>query len=222
MSGENTPANRQQKRGIRLTLLAIVVIASVLVGSFFYSFTQARIMTRDELREQGAYLYENPRLLPGFSLVDETGATLTPDSLKGQWNLLFFGFTYCPDICPTTLAQLKLFYQELEPEVQANTQVWLVSVDPARDTPEQLDSYLEFFHPAFRGMTGDFLEIHRFATALNIPFAKVPGGGDNYMVDHSANVALVNPQGHSMGFFKAPLDISKMQRSFLTIREHYN
>ena len=63
--------------------------------------------------------------------------------------------------------------------------------------------------------------IHRFATALNIPFAKVPGGGDEYMVDHSANVALVNPEGHSVGFFKAPLDISKMQRNFLTIREHY-
>ena len=119
------------------------------------------------------------------------------------------------------MAQLKLFYQELDPEVQADTQIWLVSVDPARDTPEQLDSYLEFFHPAFRGMTGDFLEIHRFATALNIPFAKVPGGGDEYMVDHSANVALVNPEGHSVGFFKAPLDISKMQRNFLTIREHY-
>ena len=68
MSGENTPANSQQKRGIRLTVLAIFVVASVLVGSFFYSFTQARVMTRDELREQGAYLYENPRMLPGFFL----------------------------------------------------------------------------------------------------------------------------------------------------------
>ena len=155
-----------------------------------------------------------------FTLTDQNGNTLSSSDID-KYKLVFFGFTYCPDICPTTLAQLKLFYQELDPEVQADTQIWLVSVDPARDTPEQLDSYLEFFHPAFRGMTGDFLEIHRFATALNIPFAKVPGGGDEYMVDHSANVALVNPEGHSVGFFKAPLDISKMQRNFLTIREHY-
>ncbi len=218
---EQVANSGKQQRGIRLTVLVILLIAGSLVGSFFYAFTKARVMTRDELRDQGAYLYENPRLIPGVSLLDESGDTLTPDGFVGKWNLIFFGFTYCPDICPTTLAQLKLFYQELEPEVQHNTQVWLASVDPARDTPEQLKSYLEFFHPSFRGITGDFLEVHRFATALNIPFAKVPGGGDDYMVDHSANVALVNPQGHSLGFFKAPLDISKLKRSFLTIREHY-
>ncbi|WP_372860944.1 SCO family protein [Spongiibacter sp.] len=218
---EQAVNNSGQKRGIRVTVLVILLVAGSLVGSFFYAFTKARVMTRDELRDQGAYLYENPRLIPAFSLQDERAQLLTPQALTGKWNLIFFGFTYCPDICPTTLAQLKLFYQELEPEVQLDTQVWLASVDPARDTPEQLRSYLEFFHPAFRGITGDFLEIHRFATALNIPFAKVPGGGDDYMVDHSANIALVNPQGHSLGFFKAPLDISKLKRSFLTIREHY-
>lgn len=218
---EATEATNKQRRGIRLTVLIIVLIAGSLVAGFFYAFTKARVMTKEELRDQGAYLYENPRMIPGFSLLDEQGKTLTPEAVKGQWNLIFFGFTYCPDICPTTLAQLKLLYQELEPEVQANTQIWLASVDPARDTPEQMRSYLAFFHPSFRGITGDFLEIHRFATALNIPFAKVPGGGDDYMVDHSANVALVNPQGHSLGFFKAPLDISKMKRSLLTIREHY-
>ncbi len=218
---EQAVNNSGQKRGIRVTVLVILLVAGSLVGSFFYAFTKARVMTRDELRDQGAYLYENPRLIPAFSLQDERAQLLTPQALTGKWNLIFFGFTYCPDICPTTLAQLKLFYQELEPEVQLDTQVWLASVDPARDTPEQLRSYLEFFHPAFRGITGDFLEIHRFATALNIPFAKVPGGGNDYMVDHSANIALVNPQGHSLGFFKAPLDISKLKRSFLTIREHY-
>ncbi|MGB1905811.1 MAG: SCO family protein [Spongiibacter sp.] len=221
MSNTDGSHSQKQKRGIRATVICIVVISSFLVGSFFYAFTKARVMTRDELRDQGAYLYENPRLIPGFSLLDERGATITPEDLKGKWNLLFFGFTYCPDICPTTLAQMKLFYQELEPEVQANTQIWLASVDPARDTPEQLKNYLEFFHPSFKGITGDFLEIHRFATALNIPFAKVPGGGADYLVEHSANIALVNPQGHSQGFFKAPLNISKLKTTYLTIREHY-
>lgn len=222
MAGSENRANSQkQNRGIRLTVTIILVIASILVGGFFYAFTKARVMTVDELKAEGAYLYENPRLLPKFSLIDDLGESMGPKSLQGQWNLLFFGFTYCPDVCPTTLAQLKSFYQELDPEVQENTQIWLVSVDPARDTPEQLHSYLEFFHPEFRGVTGEFLEIHRFATALNIPFSKVPGGGDNYMVDHSANIALVNPKGHSMGFFKAPLEISRLTRTYLAIREHY-
>lgn len=214
-------ATAKRNRGIRLTVLAIVSVGIILVSGFFYSFTRARVMTAEELKSQGAYLYENPRMLPNFTLEDDRGERVTPSTFQGQWNLVFFGFTYCPDICPTTLAQLKAFYQELDPEVQADTQVWLASVDPARDTPEQLHSYLDFFHPAFRGITGDFLEIHRFATSLNIPFTKVPGGGSNYLVEHSANVALVNPKGHSVGFLKAPLELSKMKRAYLSIREYY-
>lgn len=222
MAEDQAPANSKQRQGIRLTVTIILLVASILVGGFFYVFTKARVMTVDELKAEGAYLYENPRLLPKFTLVNDLDETFTAQDLQGKWNLLFFGFTYCPDVCPTTLAQLKTFYQELEPEVQADTRIWLVSVDPARDTPEQLHNYLAFFHPEFRGVTGEFLEIHRFATALNIPFAKVPGGGsNNYMVDHSANIALVNPQGHSLGFFKAPLEISQLKRTFLAIRAHY-
>ncbi|MEX1664137.1 SCO family protein [Zhongshania arctica] len=216
---QSTTAKRN--RGIRLTVLAIVSVGIILVSGFFYSFTRARVMTAEELKSQGAYLYENPRTLPNFTLENDRGERVTPSTFQGQWNLVFFGFTYCPDICPTTLAQLKAFYQELDPEVQADTQVWLASVDPARDTPEQLHSYLDFFHPAFRGITGDFLEIHRFATSLNIPFTKVPGGGSNYLVEHSANVALVNPKGHSVGFLKAPLELSKMKRAYLSIRQYY-
>ena len=211
----------KRDRGIRLTVLAIVSIAIILVGGFFYAFTRARVMTTEELKSQGAYLYENPRLLPNFTLENDRGERITPTTFQGQWGVVFFGFTYCPDVCPTTLAQLKAFYLELDPEVQADTQIWLASVDPARDTPEQLHSYLDFFHPAFRGITGDFLEIHRFATSLNIPFTKGPGGGSNYLVEHSANVALINPKGHSVGFFKAPLEISKMKRAYLSIREYY-
>jgi len=215
---ESAAAVRQ--RGIRMTVLAIVSVGVILVAGFFYAATRARMMTAEELKSQGAYLYENPRMLPNFSLLNDRGETLTPISLEGKWSLVFFGFTYCPDVCPTTLAQLKAFYQELTPEVQADTQIWLASVDPARDTPEQLHSYLDFFHPAFRGITGDFLEIHRFATSLNIPFTKVPGGGSNYQVEHSANVALINPKGHSVGFFKAPLEITKLKRAYLSIREY--
>jgi protein SCO1 len=211
----------KRQRGIRLTVISVLAVASLLVGGFFYSFTKARVMSVEELRAEGAFLYENPRLLPKFDLVDDRGGALTPSSFTGQWSLVFFGYTYCPDVCPTTLAQLKTFYQELDPAVQADTQIWLATVDPARDTPEQLHAYLEFFHPAFRGVTGDFLEIHRLATALNIPFAKVPGGGENYLVEHSANVALINPKGHSVGFFKAPLEIGKLTRTYLATRAHF-
>lgn len=218
----NTSSTQQQRaRGIRLTVAVIIAVVSVLVGGFFYAFTKARVMSIEELKSEGAYLYNNPRLLPNFSLLNDRGEEITAASFEGKWNLVFFGFTYCPDVCPTTLALLKAFYLELDPAVQKDTQIWLASVDPARDTPEQLHSYLEFFHPEFRGITGEFLDVHRFATALNIPFAKVPGGGSDYLVEHSANIAIINPEGHSLGFFKAPLEIAKLKRSYLSVHAYY-
>lgn len=212
----------QQRRGIRRTVVVIVLVVSALVGGFFYSLTQSRSLDKDALRQMGAYLYQNQRLLPNFSLVDDRGQGFTPSGFQGQWNLVFFGFTYCPDVCPTTLAQLKTFYAELSPEARKQTQVWLASVDPARDSPELLHSYLEFFNPEFRGITGEFLDIHRLATALNIPFAKVPGGGEDYLVEHSGNVALISPEGHSIGFFKAPLEVGKLLQSYQLIRDYYS
>ena len=94
----------------------------------------------------------------------------------------------------------------------------LVSVDPARDTVEQLAGYVPYFNEDFIGVTGEFLDIHRFATALNTPFRKVPGQDENYQVDHSANVVLINPRGDYHGFFKAPLDLAKMKVTYRSAR----
>ena len=137
---------------------------------------------------------------------------------KGQWTLVFFGFTYCPDICPTTMAFLNQFMASLDGTEAQDTQVVMVSVDPARDTVQQLASYVPFFNPEFIGVTGDFLDIHRLATALNTPFRKVAGAGDDYLVDHSANVVLINPRGDYHGFFKAPLDLAKMKVTYRSAR----
>jgi protein SCO1/2 len=94
----------------------------------------------------------------------------------------------------------------------------MVSVDPARDTVQQLASYVPYFNPEFTGVTGEFLDVHRFATALNTPFRRVPGQGDSYQVDHSANVVLINPRGDYHGFFKAPLDMTKMKMTYRSAR----
>ena len=89
---------------------------------------------------------------------------------------------------------------------------------PARDTVEQLAGYVPYFNPDFIGVTGEFLDIHRFATALNTPFRKVPGQGDSYLIDHSANVILINPKGDYHGFFRAPLDLPKMKLTYRSAR----
>ena len=116
------------------------------------------------------------------------------------------------------MAFLNQFMASLDGTEAQDTQVVMVSVDPARDTVQQLASYVPFFNPEFIGVTGDFLDIHRLATALNTPFRKVTGAGDDYLVDHSANVVLINPRGDYHGFFKAPLDLAKMKVTYRSAR----
>ena len=98
----------------------------------------------------------------------------------------------------------------------------MFSVDPARDTVEQLAAYVPYFHPDFTGVTGEFLELFRVATAMNTPFREVPGQDENYLVDHSANVVLINPRGDYHGFFKAPLDLAKMKVTYRSARYLWN
>ena len=137
------------------------------------------------MKINGLYLLDTPRNIGEFELVDHHGEPFNRARLEGKWSLVFFGFTYCPDICPTTMTFLNEFMASLEGTEAEDTQVVMVSVDPARDTVQQLAGYVPFFNPDFIGVTGEFLDIHRFATALNTPFRKVVGEGDNYQVDHS-------------------------------------
>ena len=218
---QTNPSNvtSSQARGIALTVVGMLILIALVVGSFVHKVTQPRVLTAAELKLNGAWVFDTPRSLESFQLLDHHGQPFTVESLRGQWTLVFFGFTFCPDICPTTMALLGQFMQKLEglPEA-ADTRVVMVSVDPARDTVEQLAQYVPYFNPDFLGVTGDFLEIHRFVTNLNTPFRKVPGQGQDYQVDHSANLVLINPRGDYHGFFRAPLDLAKLKLTYRSIR----
>ena len=218
MSIVNQQATATQSRGIKLTLIAILLFMLVIVGGFVYRIQQPRVMTPTEMKVNGLYLLETPRNFDQLNLVDHHGQPFTRERLVGHWSLVFFGFTYCPDICPTTMAFLNRLVGELDGTEAEDTQVVMVSVDPARDTVEQLASYVPYFNPDFVGVTGEFLDVHRFATALNTPFRKVPGQEDDYLVDHSANVVLINPKGDYHGFFKAPLDLAKVKLTYRSAR----
>ncbi|RLQ22105.1 SCO family protein [Seongchinamella sediminis] len=209
---------RAQSRNVKVTVAAVLVFITVVVAGFVYRIQQPRVMTSTEMKVNGLYLLETPRNFGEINLVDHHGEAFTRDRLEGRWTLLFFGFTHCPDICPTTMAFLDQFMGQLEGTEVADTRVVLVTVDPARDTVEQLANYVPYFNEDFLGVTGEFLDVHRFATALNTPFRKVPGQDENYQVDHSANVVLINPRGDYHGFFKAPLDQAKMKVTYRSAR----
>lgn len=210
--------NAEHQRGIRLTVAVVLVFITVILGGFIYTMVKPRALSDSALRANNAFMFEAVRDLGDFALLDDNNKPFTPADLRGKWSLLFFGYTFCPDICPTTLAQLNQFYGKLEPKYAQDTQIIMVSVDPARDDAAKLHEYVHYFNPQFRGVTGDFLALQKFATALNVPFSKVPGGGDQYQIEHGDNIAIVDPQGHYIGFFKSPHELSKLQTNYRSIR----
>ena len=207
-----------QSRNIKLTVVGLLVLIGIIVAGFVHRVSLPRAMTEPEMKINGLYLLETPRDIGAFKLTDHHGEAFDPARFEGRWSRVFFGFTYCPDICPTTMAFLNDFMSSLEGTEVEDTQVVMVSVDPARDTVEQLASYVPYFNPDFIGVTGEFLDIHRFATALNAPFRKVVGEGEDYQVDHGSNIVLINPRGDYHGFFKAPLDQAKMKTTYRSAR----
>ncbi len=207
-----------QSRNIKLTVVGLLLFITIIIVGFVHRISLPRVMTESEMKINGLYLLDTPRSIGDFELVDHYGKPFNRARFEGKWSLVFFGFTYCPDVCPTTMTFLNEFVASLEGTEAQDTQVVMVTVDPARDTVQQLAGYVPFFNPDFIGVTGEFLDIHRFATALNTPFRKVMGEGDNYQVDHSSNIALINPRGDYHGFFKAPLDLAKMKTTYRSAR----
>ena len=211
-----------QKRGIYKTVAGVVGFIAVVMVMFIHGINKPRVMSDSELKNNGLYLFDKARSFKPFSLTDHNGTTFDQQRFLGKWSLVFFGFTYCPDICPTTLALLNQFYQQQQQgQFAEDLQIVLVTVDPARDTPGKLKEYVRYFNEDFTGVTGEFLDIHRFATQLNIPFSKVPNGGDNYTVEHSGNVVVINDKGHYVGFFRAPQELAKLNLTYESMRLSY-
>ncbi|MBB4130157.1 SCO family protein [Xanthomonas sp. 3075] len=156
--------------------------------------------------------YPQPRALPQFSLRQSDGTQLVPGELKGHWTLVFLGFTFCPDVCPTTLTDLAVAQQQWESIPDGlRPRVLFVSVDPQRDPPARLGEYAHAFHKDTLAATADVPALERFATALGFVFRKVPGKGfadnpNDYSMDHSASIAVLDPQGRLAGLIRPPLD----------------
>src|SRR5579863_901271 len=125
-------------------------------------------------------------------LVDQNGKPFTDADLKGKWHLVFFGYTHCPDICPTTLNELSLAFDKLTTEQRANVGVVFISVDPERDTPKILKSYLESFDAPVVGLTGSAAEVKQAAQDYRVYYAKHPLPGGDYEMDHSALIYVMD------------------------------
>jgi len=155
-----------------------------------------------------ANLLPMPVTLPDTPLVDDGGRLFTRESLRGRQSVLFFGFTHCPDICPATLSQLALARQRLLADGAGAPDIYLVSVDPERDTPPVLAEYVAHFGAGVTGLTGSADDIAAFTRPLGIYYAKsadsAAGSGDGYSVDHAAVVLVINENAQWYALFSAP------------------
>ncbi|MGH8381447.1 SCO family protein [Pseudomonas sp.] len=193
------------------TVFILVALVAVILGLTINKVLNGRSEGNPtELIDAGIILLPQSRTVPSIEMTDEKGQAVAVDELKGKWSLLFFGYTFCPDICPTTLAQLRQVKSELPKEAVERLQVVLVSVDPNRDTPAQLQQYLGYFDKDFRGLTGSLDNLQKLANALSIPFIPADTSKPNYTVDHSGNLALLGPDGKQRGFIRAPFNNQKL------------
>ncbi len=152
--------------------------------------------------------YQQAREVKPFELTDHLGNSFNNASLKEHWSWVFFGYTSCPDVCPTTLQEMNFIYDELK-AIANNSQVLLVSVDPKRDSQEKLASYIGYFNAEFKALHGDHGRLFPFARNLGLMYAITEAGSDNhgesptsYLVDHSASLVLINPAGRVEAIFK--------------------
>ena len=168
-------------------------------------------------------LLPNPRVLPAFSLQQSDGTPLTVDDLKGHWTVVFLGFTHCPDICPTTLAQLAGAQKQWASLPEASRpRVLFVSADPDRDSPRLTGDYARAFHSDTLAATAPIPQLQAFARSLSLVFMKSPGASgkpDDYTIDHSAALVVLDPQARMAGVVQPPFDVKGIASDLANLTE---
>jgi len=199
----------------RLIKAWVVVIVAFALGLLL---ARALLHAPEAPALERATLYPASREIPRLALRDEDGRTLDRAALQGHWTLVFFGFTQCPDVCPTTLATLARAQRSLSDLPPAQfPHVLLISVDPERDTPERLAAYVHFFDPSFMAATGDPGAIDAVTKAFGVPYARVAAPGGGYTVDHGAAVFVVDPRATIVAHSSPPHDAKALAGDYRRI-----
>jgi protein SCO1/2 len=199
--------------------LALAGVLALAVGLVLGQWLFAR-RPAPSLDIAGIYL-PDAQALDDFKLVHHGGQPFTRADFRGKWTFLYFGYTYCPDVCPLTLVELDRLQKRLaEQGADGDTAYVLVSVDPQRDTPERLREYVTYFNPKFQGATGPADELSRLTKPLYVIYQRGSDSGDatNYTIDHSSTISLIGPDGRPRAIFTPPQNPERMAADFLKIR----
>ena len=179
--------------------LRTVVLAALMLSGIAPLAAQTQ-SSRSAAELMDAVMWNREPIGGPFALIDHDGKPRTNEDFRGKVMLVYFGFTYCPDVCPTDLQNIGLALDQLGPAGE-QIQPLFITVDPERDTAEHLKDYVPMFHPRLVGLTGDAAAVHAAAAAYRAYYAKIPLKGDDYTVDHSSFIYVVGADGQYLGFF---------------------
>jgi protein SCO1/2 len=175
------------------------------------------ILTRSDEPSIAGFVYPEPRVISPFKLAAQDGKPFDLESLKGKWTFVYFGYTYCPDVCPTTLAELARAKKLLD-QAGLSAQYVFVSVDPQRDTPKRLAQYVAFFDPGFVGASGGGEALTALTRQIGVAYSFPEGTkGATYAVDHSSIVALFDPDARLHAVFTPPQEAEGIADGFRKI-----
>jgi len=209
-----------KKKGVTLTVVCLLAIVGLMSGLYVSSQLNAK-RSIDVTEFHGTYL-EKPRAVNQFSLTGTDQKPFDNQSLQGQWTMVFFGFTNCGYLCPTTMAEFGKMYRILEEKGVKNLpHMVMISIDPDRDTIEKLSHYVSAFHPNFYGARGDEELIKSMTREMGIAYAKVVSKEgtepQNYDIQHSGAVMLFNPQGELNAFFTTPHHADLLAKDYMLL-----
>lgn len=201
------------RRTLILLVLVVALIFGIVVARQVLLAQAPDQVAAPKLTELNTYVYEEPRALAQFQLQNDRGEPSTAADLEGRWTVAFLGYTYCPDVCPATMAMLRRTDQMMPAELP-RPDFLFISTDPERDTPERLESYLDFFGDNFHGLTGDLETLRALAKSLNGVFVHREPEEGMVLVDHSAHLAVIDPDGRLAAVIQPPHSPEQVAEAF--------
>ncbi len=206
-------------------VIILILVAFAAAGLGIYSGSKTTVISGGATKSADAFKslkqYPQPKIISQFQLSASNGQEFTLESLRGNWSLMFFGFTHCPDVCPTALNTMAAVYHQLETDLPKESlpQIIFVSVDPERDTLTVLKKYTEFFHPVLTGVTGKHPQLEALTRQLGLLYTieEHAEGVKDYAVDHTAGIVLINPEAKLVGLLPAPHDADQISSDLLEL-----
>ena len=206
---------------VRKNIIIIIIFIATLLALFINKLTTPRILSTNELLINGLFLFEEPKPISDFTFFSENNIEFKKSDLLGKWTLMYFGFTKCPDECPTTMYQISKLIKVLdEKDFPLENKQWvLVSIDPERDSPADINKYANGFDKRFIGVVNNRAMLINVATQLSVN--NVMPNEDNtdhsHLDNHVNNIILMNPNGDFAGVFRPPFDISRLSLTYQSV-----